>query len=200
MAFSPSYLTLNAVKIWLYGKVKFGTDPYTSITDDFLGTLISFAESEVEHRFNKLYKIPFVSRGTGGTYDALPQTTRSYLEELMTMRAVMLVLAIDFGQKGTVIAENYLKQIEGIYYPKLNSNFKRDETGRFSLPPLPGLALNYEMYTGRTIMPVPQVVDQFVNAGDSLVYAVQQITKPWMSWWQFFPYGQNTGVNNTAVQ
>jgi hypothetical protein len=191
MALTPTYITIDDVKPWLYGKVAFGTDPVTTITDTFLGTLCAYAESEVLADLRYFYTTPLQDKDTG-EYSDLPVETRGYLEQLFVLKAVDKVLKEEFGREGTVIGDNYFETIGSDYKTEMNKMFKKGKDGRYMIYPLPQLKLNPYNYTGMTVMPAPQVVNTYPNVGQNMDFAINQITRPYASWWSFMPYGAET--------
>lgn len=57
----PTYFTIEQIKPYLQGKVMFGTDPETQMSDDFMSFICYQSESEVLIDINQLYEIPLRS-------------------------------------------------------------------------------------------------------------------------------------------
>ncbi len=186
MSFSPVYFTIADVKNRLYGKVTFGTNPTTSITDSYLNTLCAQAEGIVEYDLNQFYQVPLISKTTED-YAGLPNMTKVFLNNLFITRSIILVLEVEFGQQSAVISKNYAGQMMREYNTVLKRmSYKDPKTGQYSMAPLPDLMINTQNWTGLKVVPSPAVGGlRPCGNKDNMRYALGQITNPAMSWWNF---------------
>ncbi len=186
MSFAPVNFTINDVKTRLYGKVTFGTNPTTSMTDSYLSTLCGQAEGIVEFDLNQFYRVPFISKTTLD-YAGLPNMTKVFLNNLFVTRSVILVLEVEFGRQSSVVSENYSAQMMREYNTILKRiSYKDPKTGQYSMAPLPDLMINTQNWTGLKVVPSPAVAGlRSCGSKDNMRYALQQITNPATSIWSF---------------
>lgn len=189
--FTPQYVTDPSWVIsWLSGRVQFGSNANTEITPTFLNMLICYAESEVSRRLNRFYALPFQTTD-GQAFTSLPIDTQQYLILLMVMKACILILKTDFGKTNANTSGDYEKDLNDEYWHTLNSNLSRGDDGRYKNPPLAGLALNPEYFTGITTMNA--AVTENLIGSLNMDYALNQTTKTYANWWQFLPPGRGCG-------
>ena len=196
MASTPTYITIDDVKPWLYGKVRFGPDPDTEMTDEFLATLCAYGETEVLNDLNWFYVVPLVSIRTND-YVGLPEYTRTFLTQLFVFKSLQRVLAEEFAQKSAVIAKDYVERVKQDYSTILSRVTSKDpKTQQFRYAPLPDLKINLKNWTGRKVVPLPRRTGGACGPRNNMRYAIGQVTTPAVSWWNFNGFGEGDGCGN----
>lgn len=183
----PIYTTPESVKLRLTNKVQFQADPNVVEDGELPNTLfcqlIADAETEVEQDLRSRYTIPFQSLRTGKFAD-LPDHSKRALRTACDLRAVMMVLEIDFGRGTHVDAKSYFDNVKEHYESYIGKLLGRDQEGandkidRFRrAPPLDDvkLALSNSQaddgYRGR-------IINTDASTHDSATYAGRQINDP----------------------
>lgn len=148
---APIYTTIESVKIRLANKVQFQADPNELLQGELpnalLCQLIADAETEVEQDLRGRYLVPFQSKSQG-TFSSLPDHTKRAIRTAVDMKAVLVILATDFGRGSHVSAEPYIAAQEKAYDAYITKLLGQDKEGskrerfRFS-PPLDELCLSY---------------------------------------------------------
>jgi hypothetical protein len=147
----PIYTTVPSVQVRLTGKVQFQSETglmQGEIPNALLLQLIADAETAVEQELRSRYAIPFRS-AQYGTWDALPDHTRRAIRMVCDLKAVMRILATDFGLGTHVSADPYYKSTSVEYNLEIKRLLGKDMIGagdnidRFRVsPPLDDLMLS----------------------------------------------------------
>lgn len=183
------YITTEAIKIRLAGKVRFTDDPEAEGEEGKMGMallnrLINEAESEVELDLSPRYAAPFL-RADCAAFSTLPQNTRVVVQTLCELKSVMKVLETDFGRGSAIDGSKYSEAQDKRYtrmvwgdeekgIPGMLS-IRKDTYNTFRLPPLAALKLNYQNEAADTGFAGIAVADS--NFGDG-AYPAGQINDP----------------------
>lgn len=184
---APIYTTVESVKVRLANKVQFQSDPQSlqgELPDALLYQLIADAETEVEQDLRSRYLIPFQSSVTG-TFLGLPDHSIRALRIPCDLKAVMKILATDFGSGTHVSAEPYVKAIEKEYKTMIARLLGRDMEGandkidRFRRsPPLEGVALAVSNSPNADNGFRGRLINTDASRDDAATYAGHQINDP----------------------
>lgn len=140
------YVIVERVKQRLEGKVRFappGSDDPNQMTAALFNDLINEAESQVELDLMIRYDVPFKTQD--GSFEALPNTTKTLLRVLSEMLSCVRVLEMDFGRGTATNGEKYTAQLQKRYDALVKQLIEiKDKSYQTWLrPPLEGLALAY---------------------------------------------------------
>ncbi len=152
------YISSEAVIVRLRGKVKVTSNPEAEpdrMPLLLLNRLINEAEGQVEMDLSPRYLAPFATT-TGANFSQLPtRPTQEVLKTMCELLAVIRVLETDFGRGSSVDGSKYSDQCQKRYdrmvYGDEEKNVpgmlttKKNSFNIFVLPPLPGLASNYQV-------------------------------------------------------
>lgn len=148
--FAPIYTTYDSVKVRLANKVQFESPEGLQngeLPNALLGQLIVDAETALEQELRSRYAIPFQTV-TGGKFATLPDHSKRALRMLVDLKAVMIILATDFGRGTHVSGSSYAKDTKEEYELQIDRALGRDREGandkvdRFRRsPPLEGVRL-----------------------------------------------------------
>lgn len=181
------YITFEAVRVRLIGKVKFteDEDDENKMHVDLALRLIEEAEGAVEQALSPRYLAPFQGDGEGA-FSGLPdRPTSEILRTLCELQSVIRILETDFGSGTAVQGDKYRESIQKRYDKMVEDLLAKRKDGGvesqgWRYPPLPGLALNYQNteaddgYMGTVIV---------ANGSESQGYARGQINDPSNSYW-----------------
>lgn len=150
------YIQLADVKVRLTGKVEFddaGTDP-NRMSAQLANVLINQAEGDVELELSPRYAAPFQTDSGQPFANLPPRPTKQIIRTLCLNKAVLYILATDFGRGSIVNGEEYAKSLDKQFdwladrCMLLRGEAKRGDgngnEGSWKYPPLPGLMLNYQ--------------------------------------------------------
>lgn len=182
--FAPIYTTYDSVKVRLANKVQFETEELLDgqMPNALLGQIIVDAETSVEQELRGRYAVPFQGK-SGEKFDRLPDHSQRTIRQLVDLKAVMFILATDFGRGTHVSGSSYAKDTENTYKKQLRLALGQDLEGeefgekRFRrTPPLEGMRLSAsnkeadDGYKGKII--------NTDSHRDSATYAEEQINNP----------------------
>lgn len=180
------YTTLDSVKIRLSGKVQFESSSGLrdgELPNALLTQLICDAETDVEQELRSRYAVPFRS-ASQGTYNTLPDHSKRALRIVVDYKAVMKVLATDFGRGSHINGDNYFTATEKEYEKAIMRLLGRDMIGtnekidRYKVsPPLEDVMLaksNAAADDGYRGM----IINTDADENDSASYARKSINNP----------------------
>jgi hypothetical protein len=145
--YEPKYISLQAIKFDLEGKVFFSNTQQNGISDNDVLDCIEEAESIIELELSRQYVIPFQGITYSGTLVPFSQitnkSTKKYINKLCSLQTSILLMQTVFGRtegvRGTDYRDTYQEQLER----QLEYVYGKDKkTGEYLYPPLPELALN----------------------------------------------------------
>jgi hypothetical protein len=181
----PQYTTVDSVKVRLAGKVQFQKDAKAvedgELPSALLCQLIADAETAVEQELRGRYAVPFRSK-TRGTYQTLPDHSKRALRMAVDMKAVMLILATDFGRGSHVKGEDYFKELKSEFDSHIELLLGRDKEGKEKeryryAPPLDDVLL-----AGSNSMADDGYKGMIINTDqetrDAVTYAEEQVNDP----------------------
>lgn len=192
------YTTVQSVKVRLGAKVQFqsGETPLQEeISDEMLWQLISDAEHDLEMALMSRYYLPFQGAG-GAPFATLPAVTVHQIRKAVDMRAVILVLAWDFGRGGHTDGSEFASDLEKKYEEALELLLGREKVAQTDqkdrprmAPPLPGLRLALTNLADKGTF--GKVVNTDASTRDAASYANEQQNDPSLS---YIPRGRTGQV------
>lgn len=190
--FSPKYLAIEDIKLYLANKIEFSNIKPNAISDSLLSDIICQAESSVERDLSMFYVIPFQTNSHPPLdWTFLPATSYNHLRELLLAKTMEKVARFQFARNDNTVGEGLIEHCREDYLDKKNAFYMRKPNGVILFSPLPGLALSKNGINYNNNVPIPR--SQCIGPVDALSFAASRVTNPSLSpyWFGFRPKNWN---------